>query len=146
MNDNVDEFYKHVRAFMEYCMTKEKLTYVDAEKLLLMIIDLYRSALALPECDYDEEYEYSNEPIPIALKFGAQDGYWEIHDPKVLDEAVAGSLYDDVSSIFNDLRCGRELYEQGRKMAATESWKINFDTHWRNHAADAIRALNYIVR
>ena len=146
MNDKADGFYKTVKAFMEYCRTTEQFVLEDTQTLLLMIMDLYRLALCLPEGNYDEEYESSSATIPIALKFGELDPYWEIYDPKELDEPVAGSLYDDVCSIFNDLRCGADLYERGRKNAACESWKISFDTHWRNHAADAIRALNYIVQ
>ena len=145
MNEAIDSFYVHASLFMEYCTTTKHFLPEDARKLLLMIVDLYRLALCLPECDYDEEYEsVLDGPVPIALRFGEYDSYWEFYDPKELDEPVAGSLYDDVFSIFNDLRNGINLYEQNRKNAACESWKIGFDTHWRNHAADAMRALNYI--
>lgn len=130
---------------VDFCSWADSLTAITEDNsvdLTLWLMKMYAlsSSLLLPEDtdDHEEEYEY------VVLRFTAPDAgaYWEIYDPYICDEPVCGSLVDDISSIYNDIRKGILLYEKGFLSDAQWEWKWSFENHWKFHAVDAIRALN----
>ena len=57
------------------------------------------------------------------------------------------SLSDDLLDVYFDLRRGLELWDQEvPKAAAIWEWRFAFDTHWGDHAIDALRALHRACR
>ena len=73
--------------------------------------------------------------------FGPHDLYWEVFDPYVDEERVAGSLSDDFLDIYQDLKRGLVAFDKGQHQAAVWEWRFHFDHHWGEHAVDALRAL-----
>ncbi|MFK7992281.1 MAG: DUF5063 domain-containing protein [Sandaracinaceae bacterium] len=84
----------------------------------------------------------SDEAPPDWPDFGSHDLYWEVFNPYVDEERVAGSLSDDFFDIYRDLRRGLVAFDKGRHQKALWDWRFHFDHHWGDHAVDALRALH----
>lgn len=74
--------------------------------------------------------------------FGEVETYWEIFDPYEEAPLVAGSLSDDVLDVYLDVRLGLQLFDDGHVGSAAFEWRLLFDSHWGDHAVDALRALH----
>ena len=137
----MDDYYMAVRAF---CIWLKQLLYINednAETIIAKIMTVYIASTELiyPEASSENTCHYIKEWLPVTCeKFSL---YWEIFDPYKLEEAVCGSLLDDLSDIYNDIQEGIYLYECGKKDDAVWCWKWSFENHWKYHATDAIRAL-----
>lgn len=108
-------------------------------------MQIYLSALQLPDVEPDTK-NASSDISPMAFaKFGKLDVYWEVYNPYEREDPVAGSLTDDICSVRDDLRRGCHAYEVGFKNDALWQWRFDFRSHWGFHAVDAIRAINQIV-
>jgi len=80
----------------------------------------------------------------LKVKLGDWDHYWMVFDPTKDSEAIHGSLADDIADIYSDLK-------EGLILAATNAyrlrdiifeWRLGFDTHWGQHAVDALGVLH----
>lgn len=98
------------------------------------------SALSLVEATSDEILVWHGSP-PDWPGFGPHDLYWEVFDPYVDEERVAGSLTDDFLDIYRDLKRGLVAFDKGQHQEAVWEWRFHFDHHWGEHAVDALRAL-----
>lgn len=98
------------------------------------------SALPLVEATTDEIVVWDGGP-PDWPGFGPHDLYWEVFDPYVDEERVAGSLSDDFLDIYRDLERGLLAYDEGQQHDAVWEWRFHFDHQWGEHAVDALRAL-----
>lgn len=69
--------------------------------------------------------------------------YWEIFDSSNSEEKepVYALLADDLADIYNDLRRGLIIYEQGKLPEAFWEWKFNFEIHWGNHLTSAQKVI-----
>jgi hypothetical protein len=70
-----------------------------------------------------------------------RDGYflefdWAYEGP----DAMTGSLADDLTDIYCELKTGLRAYEQDPPKAL-ECWRIGYDCHWSQHLVDAERHL-----
>lgn len=98
----------------------------------------------------DHEYEDPRDlaaatravSVNLTALLGESDLYWEVFDPRDLSDPVAGSLLDDLADIYRDLRRGLHILSTGSPDDAMWEWRFSFDTHWGNHATDAIRVLH----
>jgi len=77
---------------------------------------------------------------------GHRAAYREVFDPHDWSgsegsEEVAGSVLDDLSDIYLDLRRGLLLWRDGASGKALWEWRFNFEVHWGEHATGALRAL-----
>ena len=72
------------------------------------------------------------------------DSYSEVFDPYDREdhEPVVGSLSDDLLDVYRDIRGGLWSWETDATANAIWEWRFSFDTHWGDHAADALRALH----
>lgn len=141
----VADFYEHACNFCSLIDTTSSVDQDIAANILSSMLDIYREILRLPQneaADYDPPCNFF---APTKLSFGIQDCYWEIHDPTHLDEPVCGSLYDDCLEIYKILKNGCLLYESENTAEAADYWKLEFGNHGKYHAADAIRALTFIL-
>jgi len=112
----------------------------DARKLLA---DIVAAGAVLPVVDDAPEIDESDISPPATwVGFGLHDIYWEVFDPYVDAERVAGSLTDDVLDIYLDLSRGLRAFDAGNELGAAWDWRFHFDWHWGNHAVDALRALH----
>ncbi len=142
----MEQYYQEARLFCKWAEELDSITEENACEIVLKLMKLYALSACLPDIETDEAYE--GEAVQHQLSFAVPsfDAYWEIYNPYVCDEPVCGSLYDDICSVYSDLRSGVLLYERGCISEAAWEWKQNFEQHWRFHAVDAIRALNGMQR
>jgi len=97
----------------------------------------------------------SFEPVPddedrfeLFLKLyeylGERDGYTVEFDVMRHGQRLSGSLADDLTDIYYDLKRGLDLLEKNPSepnIAATE-WQTTYRDHWGHHLEDAERQLN----
>ena len=125
--------------------------FLDSAQRLLP--ELYATGIALRQGERsDAEYPASADlwqPIYVDLqeKLGRWDVHWEVYHPYRVDptDPVAGSLADDLASIYQDLQRGLAIWSlrtpKARRDAVWE-WRLNFEIHWGHHVLDALRALH----
>ena len=133
---------------------------------------LYVSALSLPdfevlfdisndEANDDEGKPINRTPDPdrrtheewrvmfreLGVFLGPHNSYREVFDPYEPPEEkeVVGSLADDISDIYGDLRLGLRHWERGETGEALWEWRFNFESHWSEHLTGALRALNALA-
>jgi hypothetical protein len=75
---------------------------------------------------------------------GDRDAYWMEFDVGADGQAMSGSLADDLTDIYCELKHGLRLLE-GQPDAALEGWRRGFRVHWGQHLLDAERHL-YALR
>ncbi len=115
----------------------------------LRLVELYRAGNALPQVDPPAGFDAGpNPPRPDGWAgFDAFELYWKVFDPYVNEDALAGSLSDDVLDIYFDVWRGLDLWKsKAPRAAAIWEWRFHFDMHWGNHAVDALRALHRACR
>ena len=71
---------------------------------------------------------------------GKRDSYWMEFDVAGDGQTESGSLADDLTDIYCELKHGLELAE-GAPDAALEGWRNGFRLHWGQHLLDAERHL-----
>lgn len=143
-----EAFAREVR---NYCDFVEKAATYALDKRLAAtrrrLLALYEAALSLPDGEHRDEEQVERVSRRMEWPgFGAKDLYWEIFDPYVDAERVAGSLSDDVIGVFHDVRRGLAYWDAGHRQRAVWEWRFGFDSHWGDHAVDAIRALHRACR
>jgi hypothetical protein len=74
---------------------------------------------------------------------GERDGYNYEFDARE-GQRLSGSLADDITDIYFDLKRGLELFEQypAEPAIAASDWQQSFEFHWRHHLVDAERQLS----
>lgn len=130
---------KQFRAFFESAHTLTLPALLEGSRI--RILELYQAALSLPQVEADGPTLPELPPV-TQPSFGEFATYWMAYDPYSQDELVAGTLPDDTEEILADLGRGLALWEQGHRASAIWEWRFSFETHWGNHAADALRALH----
>jgi Domain of unknown function (DUF5063) len=113
------------------------------------LLDVYRAAAALPHVEPPEGVEAGASPPRPAnwVEFEKFELYSKVFDPYVRETPVTGALSDDLLDVYGDLRRGLDLWDQDvPKSAAIWEWRCHFDTHWGDHAIDALRALHRACR
>jgi hypothetical protein len=105
---------------------------------------LYMAALDLPSVEPSDNAKPTHTPEPPSnwQAFEAFETYWEVFDPYELDQPVAGSLSDDLLDVYRDIRRGLALWEYRDDQNAIWEWRFSFESHWGDHAVDALRALH----
>lgn len=73
-------------------------------------------------------------------QLGERDHYWLEFDPIGDGEAMTGSLADDLTDIYYELRQGLSLAES-LPLGAGRGWLAGFEAHWGRHLSDAERHL-----
>ena len=77
-------------------------------------------------------------------KLGDWNLYRQVFDPTQDNEAIFGSLADDLADIYGDLRKGLELNDAcpSQREDAIWEWRVLFYSHWGKHAIDALQAIH----
>jgi hypothetical protein len=71
---------------------------------------------------------------------GNRDGYWMEFDVAGDGQVMSGSLADDLTDIYYELKHGLIVME-GAPGSALEEWRQGFRMHWGQHLLDAERHL-----
>ena len=97
----------------------------------------------LPEHEHAEFDERFTLFSRILECLGDRSAYPVDLDESDDDQVESGSLADDFTDIYFDLKNGLELYDQGQSgfKAAQRKWLDTFQLHWGQHLFDAIFAL-----
>jgi hypothetical protein len=146
-----------VAAAREYCELIEHLDMQDCDTCLCrmarLLPRLHAAVTALPRTNGDAVYAgvqtldsrfdlFSR----IRAALGERDAYLLEFDRSQEDRS--GSLADDFTDIYFDLRFGLDLVESepAQASAALASWRRSFDLHWGQHLVDAERQLYALTR
>jgi len=124
-------------------------------ELLDMLVMLYHCALTLPVVDpgesaggrliTHEEWVVLYERLSEELGAAAATVYWFVFEPFSLKEesVVCNTLTDDCADIYRDLKNGFLSLSANEEAAAVVwDWRFSFQTHWGQHAVNAISALH----
>jgi hypothetical protein len=110
--------------------------------------DIQRVTDYCPDGISYEEYDLIYESLMRKIK--KWDNYLKMFDPYNRREKTPGhgSLSDDLADIYRDLQSG--LYEWDKVTAPQKldiiwEWEFGFETHWGEHATNAIRALYWLL-
>ena len=80
-------------------------------------------------------------------KLGNWDSYRQLFDPTEDNEAIFGSLADDIADIYFDLKEGLLLAEhQTPPEDIIWEWRLSFYSHWGKHAMDALLTIHFRLR
>jgi hypothetical protein len=89
------------------------------------------------QIDLDERFELFTRLRKI---LGDRDGYWMEFDVAEDGQSMSGSLADDLTDIYCELKHGLDLIE-GEPERAVEDLFTGYHLHWGKHLIDAERHL-----
>ncbi|MBX3192596.1 MAG: DUF5063 domain-containing protein [Labilithrix sp.] len=108
-----------------------------------VLLPLYAAATELPRSETGTESVAPSFPVPETWPgFAEHDDYWEVFNPYEHAKPVAGWLSDDVLDVYRDVRSGLWFWEKNAIADAVWEWRFSFESHWGDHAIDALRALH----
>ena len=146
----IEVFAKFSDQFCSWTESLQNDDSVDLNELLILLSEMFNSALLLPICEseeVDEDIERlsRDEWTTIHKKFTPLpfQYYNEIFDPHDFDdkEPVTGDFHDDLADIYRDIKPGVNLYKKGFIHEAAFEWKSSFGYHWGEHILSAMRAI-----
>jgi hypothetical protein len=110
---------------------------------------LHAAVVALGGCDKDTEHALV---VDLDARFelythlrdllGELDAYWMEFDAAYDDQCMSGSLADDLTDIYCELKHGlRVLEADPGGNGALDVWRRGYKAHWGQHLLDAERHL-----
>lgn len=87
--------------------------------------------------DLDARFELYSQ---LRQLLGERDSYWMEFDVADDGQSMSGSLADDLTDIYCELKQGLRLME-GEPERAVEGWHKGYHLHWGQHLVDAERHL-----
>ena len=133
-----------------YCELVESLTEGNTRWLkeiasLLPRLHAAVAALNLPDsershhplADLDSRFELYT---CLRQQLGDRDSYWMEFDVAGDGQTMSGSLADDLTDIYCELKHGLQLLD-AQAQQAVEGWHQGFHLHWGQHLLDAERHL-----
>jgi uncharacterized protein DUF5063 len=153
----------------QFCSAVDSASKTDRTDLLFQIYrilpKLIDEAISLPDVrlsDIGNGVEGNSEPASLVSvrqavqewgqlynslkeKLGDWDLYWQVFDPCADNQAIAGTLADDIADIYRDLKEGLVLRDtcQGRLEDIVWTWRLLFYSHWGKHAMDALLTIHF---
>lgn len=92
-----------------------------------------------PVPDLDSRFELYSR---LHEALGDRDSYWLEYDSPRGSLPATGSLADDLTDIYYDLKVGLDRLYQGSDPDPTlRDWRAGFSVHWGQHLVDAERHL-----
>jgi Domain of unknown function (DUF5063) len=96
---------------------------------------------ATPVClvnsDLDKRFEIYSR---LHDRLGANDSYWLQFDVAHDGQSMSGSLADDLTDIYCDLKSGLSIMDVEPTLALG-NWRSSYQIHWGQHLVDASRHL-----
>jgi len=86
--------------------------------------------------NYDERFELFTRLYSV---LGERNGYNYEYDG-VDGQRLSGTLADDITDIYFDLKQGLHILDENPRQAARD-WQHSYEYHWRHHLIDAERQL-----
>jgi hypothetical protein len=147
----LESFVEEVRVFCDWVEKPPANSDSELKILMRLLAQLHIRVLELPEFEAGDDDIEPEQPSQEALgkicgRFGSLpvNYYTMCFDPLAVppEEPVEGSLADDVSDIYSDLKQGLSLYDAGHTSEAGWQWNFSFLTHWGKHLTSAQCALH----
>jgi hypothetical protein len=91
----------------------------------------------LVNSDLDKRFEIYSR---LHDRLGANDSYWLQFDVARDGQSMSGSLADDLTDIYCDLKSGLNILDEEPTLAL-ENWRSSYQIHWGQHLVDASRHL-----
>ena len=88
--------------------------------------------------DLDERFKLYSR---LRKLLGERDSYWLEFDATPEEIHMSGSLADDLTDIYFDLRHGLALLDEVWPQRAAQAWQTSYRLHWGQHLVDAERHL-----
>jgi hypothetical protein len=117
----------------------ELLPRLHAAVASLETLDLGDGASLTP--DLDARFELFSH---LRGLLGERDGYWMEFDRVGDAEVMTGSLADDLTDIYCELKHGLRLIDSDPRRAL-RGWREGFEDHWGQHLTDAQRHLSALA-
>jgi hypothetical protein len=152
----------------QFCSVVDSASGLDRTELLGKLYPvlpaLISAAITLPDVsrDDDDELEGSSSRVSdvrhlteqewgelykvLKERLGDWDLYRQVFDPTQDNNAVFGSLADDIADIYRDLKDGlavRETLQILPDAIAIWTWRLLFYSHWGKHAMDALLTIHF---
>jgi hypothetical protein len=153
----LDRFYAAATSFMT-CVDSASTLEPDAFLIQagLCLAELYCAALYVPVVEPESEdlhlmgrtveehfAERKKRCSSLEEKLGARDTYWVIFDSTKQEEPVQGSLANDITDIYLDLK--RDLQFKDKGIARADrifQIYLSFREHWARHAIHALSTIH----
>jgi hypothetical protein len=147
MGSQVKEMADQARLFCE--LIEERDTFEPA-RLDAMAALLARLHVAVDSLDGGNGKTYVPDGTDLDTRFeifsrlrqrlGVNDGYWMEFDVAQDGQSMTGSLADDLTDIYCELKAGLSLLEEEPSLAQ-DNWRNGYRIHWGQHLVDASRHL-----
>ncbi len=153
MDTKVAKFTEMVAAAEAYCGLIDQAEPNNATWFENLFQSLPRLHAAVTALNIAMDGDYPPARIDIDARFelfsklrewlGERDGYWLEYDTSsaIHPQHMTGSLADDLTDIYFDLKPGLELLPKAREEQVVQFWQASFELHWGQHLVDAERHL-----
>ena len=145
----------------QFCAVVDSASSMDKAELLARIYPilpkLIDEAIGLPDVELSEsatvhvnvsrkkQVEWGQRYNLLKEKLGDWDLYHQVFDPTADNEAIFGTLADDIADIYSDLKEGLDLSETSSTPPddVIWEWRLLFYSHWGKHAMDALLTIHF---
>lgn len=142
-----------MQAALDYCSLIEQIDDNEKEILpsLLQLLPRLHAGIAafsaekeadcyVNEADLDARFELFSR---LRQLLGERDSYWLEYDVLNNEECKSGSLADDLTDIYCELKSGLLSLEENLKdqSQAIDDWRCGYKVHWGKHLVDAEKHL-----
>jgi hypothetical protein len=157
MGEDNELFQKFRAAAMKFIEVVDVAPKVGTDAFLANVgrsmAELYSVALSLPAVEPDsagtDEPPFQREKWDLLRrslqeKFGSLDAYWQVFDSTANEAPVQGSLAEDISEIYFDLKRSLELEQTDTaRSVVLFDWRLDFRSHWGRHLLGALTAIHH---
>ena len=147
MSPNVSEMIELARSYCTLIEEKGGRDPAWLQRLASLLPRLHAAveALGIPakagdmslNADLDERFELFTR---LRRELGERDSYWMEYDVADDGQNMSGSLADDLTDIYCELKHGLRLID-GEPSRALNDWRSGYKVHWGQHLVDAERHL-----
>lgn len=115
------------------------------EAIGLPDVELSESATVKAHINQKEQEEVERLYSQLKEKLGDWDLYHQVFDPTQDNEALFGTLADDLADIYRDLKKGLDLNQTASTPPEDViwGWRLLFYSHWGKHAMDALLTIHF---
>ena len=147
-----EDFSNMVKAAEEYCKLIESSGSGDHDWLarVFSLLPRLHSAITAQmkqnghvitplDANLENRFELFTE---LHSLLGERDAYWMEYDMLQEEEHKSGSLADDLTDIYCELKSGLNQLQQDQDYSRIlDNWKYGYQMHWGRHLVDAERHL-----
>ena len=151
MSPHFNEMASVARSYCELIESVDDADHSWLNEIATLLPRLHVAVSALgaePDCpdhsvrvDLDDRFELYTS---LRKQIGIRDSYWMEFDMAEGEHAMSGSLADDLTDIYYELKNCLHLLDDAES-EVMENWRKGFHCHWGQHLVDAERHL-YVLR